>query len=269
MSYLVGLVAAVSGAVPVDPLLQNSRRLEHHHATRRNRHFGAGLRITADTLAFLAHHERSERGQLHRLTLLEAVGDLFQDQFDKSGRLRARQAHLLVDGFAQIDACNCLSGSGHRLPHSRRTYLSEIMSLTSDGQQRSSMQSHERPLQYRKYFSAAYQRNSAEPQVKPPPMASSSTRSPFFTRPSATATDNASGIDAAEVLPCRSTVSTTFCGAICSLCAEASMIRLLAWWGTNQSMPSAVVPVASKASTITSVIMPTACLNTSRPSILR
>src|SRR6202035_205223 len=100
-------------------------------------------------------------------------------------------------------------------------------------------------------------------------MASSSTRSPFLTRPSATATDSARGIDAAEVLPCRSTVKTTFCGAICSLCAEASMIRLLAWCGTNQSISSAEVPVALKASTITSVIMPTACLKTSRPSIRR
>src|SRR3979490_585205 len=34
-------------------------------------------------------------------------------------------------------------------------------------------------------------------------------------------------------------------------------------------MSSAVMPEALNASTITSVIMPTACLNTSRPSILR
>src|ERR1044072_3150146 len=47
------------------------------------------------------------------------------------------------------------------------------------------------------------------------------------------------------------------------------MIRLLAWCGMNQSMSSADVPVALKASTITSVIIPTACLNTSRPSMRR
>jgi hypothetical protein len=29
------------------------RRLEHDYATRRNRHRGAGLRVTADTLTFL------------------------------------------------------------------------------------------------------------------------------------------------------------------------------------------------------------------------
>jgi len=33
------------------------------------------------------------------------------------------------------------------------------------------------------------------------------------------------------VLPWRSTVVTTFSGAIPSLCAEPSMMRLLAWCG--------------------------------------
>src|SRR3984893_16785963 len=61
LNGLVGVAVAVGGAVAVDPLLQNGRRLEHHHATRRNRHLGAGLGVAADTLAFLAHHERAER----------------------------------------------------------------------------------------------------------------------------------------------------------------------------------------------------------------
>ena len=42
-----------TGAVAIDPLLQNGRRLEYDHATRRNRQLGAGLRGTADTLTFL------------------------------------------------------------------------------------------------------------------------------------------------------------------------------------------------------------------------
>src|ERR1700694_4002424 len=42
-----------TGAVAVDPLLQNGRRLEHYFATRGNRHLGACLRVTADTLIFL------------------------------------------------------------------------------------------------------------------------------------------------------------------------------------------------------------------------
>ena len=45
------LPSAVARAVAVDPLLQNSRRLEHHHAARGNRRPG-GLRMTADAPAF-------------------------------------------------------------------------------------------------------------------------------------------------------------------------------------------------------------------------
>jgi hypothetical protein len=52
MNYLVGLSFAVSLVLAIDPLLQNGRRLEHDHATQRNRHLGAGL-LTADTLTFL------------------------------------------------------------------------------------------------------------------------------------------------------------------------------------------------------------------------
>jgi hypothetical protein len=47
----------------------------------------------------------------------------------------------------------------------------------------------------------AYHRISVAPQVKPPPMASSITRSPRLMRRSATASLSASGIEAAEVLP--------------------------------------------------------------------
>src|SRR4051812_40416022 len=135
------VVGALAGAIAVAvyPLLQNRRRLEHHHAARRDRHLGAGLRIAADALALLAHHEGAERRQLDRLALFQAVGDLFQHQFNEGRRLRARQAHLLVDGLAQIDACHCLSGSGHRLrPNSRRTLMPEIKGLSTPGQQPSS-----------------------------------------------------------------------------------------------------------------------------------
>src|SRR6185503_12831639 len=48
---------------------------------------------------------------------------------------------------------------------------------------------------------------STEPQVKPPPTPCISTVSPGFTRPSRTATSRASGIEAADVLAWRSTVT--------------------------------------------------------------
>src|ERR1700737_1802477 len=80
---LVGLAFAVAGTVAVDPLLQNRRRLEHHDTAGRNRHFGAGLRVTAYTLALLAHHEGAERRKFYRLALLQAVGNLLQHEFHK------------------------------------------------------------------------------------------------------------------------------------------------------------------------------------------
>src|SRR5262249_34296145 len=96
--------------VIVDTLLEDRRGFEHHHATRRDRHLGAGLRIAADTLAFLAYDERAERRELHRLAPLEAIGDLLQHEFHQRGRFGARQADLLVHRLAQISPRDCLSG---------------------------------------------------------------------------------------------------------------------------------------------------------------
>src|SRR6267154_1573234 len=136
--------------IRVDALLEDGRRLEHHHPAWRDRHFLPGLGIAPNPLALLAHHERAERGQLHRFATFEAIGDL----------------------------------------HHHRSRIA--------------------------------------PQVKPPPMASSITRSPRLMRPSAIATESASGIEAAEVLPCLATVLTTFSGAMPSFLAESSMMRWLA-----------------------------------------
>jgi hypothetical protein len=43
--------------VVVDALLEDRGWLEHHHATRRDRHLGAGLRIAADALALRTTNE--------------------------------------------------------------------------------------------------------------------------------------------------------------------------------------------------------------------
>src|SRR6266567_3091896 len=115
-STLVVLAFAIADNVTIDPLFQDGRRFEHHHATRRDRYFGAGLRVTSDALTLLAHHERAERRQLHRLALLKAVGDFLQNESAERGRFRSRQAYLLVDRLAQIDTCDCFACPGHRLP---------------------------------------------------------------------------------------------------------------------------------------------------------
>src|SRR5206468_880810 len=52
-----GFVGHVSA---VDALLEDRRRLEHHDPARRDRNLLAGLRIAADALTLLAHHEGAE-----------------------------------------------------------------------------------------------------------------------------------------------------------------------------------------------------------------
>src|SRR4051794_32945756 len=138
------LAGVAIGAVPgVDPLLQDRRRLEHHDPAGRDRHLGAGLGVATDALTLLADHEGAERGQLHRLAFLKAIGDLLQHEFHEGRRFRARQPYLLVDGFAQIDTRYGFTLIGHRpAPHHGEQLLSEIMSLRYGGQQRSSMQAH-------------------------------------------------------------------------------------------------------------------------------
>src|SRR5678815_2773814 len=69
-----GLLRA-SIRIRIDPLLQDRGGLEHHHATWRDRHFLAGLRVAADALPLLAHHERAERRKLYGLAPLEAIRD--------------------------------------------------------------------------------------------------------------------------------------------------------------------------------------------------
>src|SRR6056297_1053238 len=68
----------------------------------------------------------------------------------------------------------------------------------------------------------------AAPQVNPPPKASSSMVSPRLMRPERTATSSAIGTDAADVLPCMSTVTTTRSIGMSSLRAVALMMRRLA-----------------------------------------
>src|SRR4051795_3690231 len=77
-------------------------------------------------------------------------------------------------------------------------------------------------FQFFQYLSAA------APQVKPPPIASSTTMSPRLIRPSRTAVSSASGTEAADVLACWSTVTTTLSGSSPSFLAVASRMRLLA-----------------------------------------
>src|ERR1700722_2320586 len=67
----------------VDTLLENSRWLEYHDAPRRDWHFFAGLWVSTDALAFLAHHEGPKGRQLHCFAALKTIGDFLEKQFDQ------------------------------------------------------------------------------------------------------------------------------------------------------------------------------------------
>src|SRR6185503_9415359 len=75
----------------------------------------------------------------------------------------------------------------------------------------------------------AHHRITALPQVKPAPNATIRTTDPGPTRPSATACSSASGIEAEDVLPKRSTLTITLDIGNPACLAMASMIRRLAW----------------------------------------
>ncbi len=82
----------------------------------------------------------------------------------------------------------------------------------------------------------------------PAPNAMSSAVSPDFASPSAIIRSSASGTDAAEVLPWSATSRAirTEGGSFMER-AIASMMRMLAWWGTKTSRSSRVTPATSSA----------------------
>jgi len=55
------VIVVADGAIAVEPVLQDCRRLEYHHTPRRDRYFRAGLRIASDPLTLLPHNEGAER----------------------------------------------------------------------------------------------------------------------------------------------------------------------------------------------------------------
>src|SRR5437764_15077052 len=59
-SISLGFAPGTAIAIAIDSLLQDSRWLENHHATWGNRHLGTSLRVPADPLPLLPHHEGSE-----------------------------------------------------------------------------------------------------------------------------------------------------------------------------------------------------------------
>src|SRR5207302_5143002 len=88
---------------------------------------------------------------------------------------------------------------------------------------------------YHRELHLGYISTSDAPQVKPPPTPWSMILWPGLMRPSPIATSSARGTEAADVLPWRSTVTTSFDRSMPSCLAVASSMRTLAWCGMSQS----------------------------------
>src|SRR6478735_5200148 len=111
------------------------------------------------------------------------------------------------------------------------------------------------------------QRRIALAAVIPAPKPTNSTRSPSLTRPDSRASARASGIDADDVFPVRCSTVAAFSIGTPSRLQAASMIRMLAWWGTIRARSSGVTPAWAIDFWALSTMIRTARRNTSLPSI--
>src|SRR5262245_60957494 len=100
----------------------------------------------------------------------------------------------------------------------------------------------------------------AEPHVRPPPKAVRRRLSPGFGIASFSMSTSVMGMVAAEVLPYLWMVLPTRSQGILNRFAVASMIRILAWWGTSQEIASSGIWIASRHSFADDSILLTACL---------
>ena len=107
---LVRAVIERDGGV-VDMGLQHLTRAKHQHAARQDRHFNAGLGVSADAAAFLANGEGAEATDLDRFAGFERGTHAIQHRLEQLGRLIARQADLHVDRFGKM----CAGDSAHAL----------------------------------------------------------------------------------------------------------------------------------------------------------
>lgn len=76
-----------SRPLTVDLLFQDCRRFENDYAARRYCRLSAGFRVATDALLFLADNKRPERRVFNGLTLLQARGDLLQEELHHDQRL--------------------------------------------------------------------------------------------------------------------------------------------------------------------------------------
>ena len=179
-------------------ILQHMGGAEHQHPARQDRHFLAGLRIAPDALALLRAPRRCRRTRSSPISpRVSASAISLEHDLHQIGGIRCATGRPLdTRPRSRSRACrSCVSSPWPARSACRRE---RVITLARNPSISRSWQATFKFVRWRPF--TAYQRTSAEPQVKPPPMASISTRSPGLMRPSWTASASASGIEAAEVL---------------------------------------------------------------------
>src|SRR5581483_1845012 len=189
-----------SSQTGVDFLLHDVAGPEDQHAPGRDGHLLPRLWVTPNALALAADAEGAKRGELHRLTRSQARRNLVQDQLDQLLGLIAWQPYLLHDRLCEIRTRERLA-THDPAPSPLHPTVTDANCGIPGGQQQAAEIAH-----INQGGVDFYQRASAAPHVSPPPMASISTSRPSLKRWSSKAWLRASGMEAADVLPCLASV---------------------------------------------------------------
>src|SRR5689334_395036 len=262
--------AVATWMLPGDPIAHDLASAEGHHSPGGDRHLDSRLRVSAHALSLVAQDEGSEAGNLHVVPFGKRVAHVVKNALDQAGAFSTRQAELAMHDVGQVGTSQSAVGFSvigdprdAEIGHKSSPALFDPAPATSIHYRNKLAVCRQFDIQriseFFQYLSAA------APHVKPPPIASSTTMSPCWILPSLTALSKASGTDAADVLACSSTVTTTFSDGRPSFFAVASRIRALAWCGTTQSTSAEVRPAAASTSLRTSARLTTAWRKTSRP----
>jgi hypothetical protein len=102
-SGLIAFIRPLFGPNAIYGCAEDWRRFESENAARRDRHFHAGTRISADALAFGAHQKQAKRAQLHCFAAHQRIRNLFQRHFENLLGLGARKGRTRsVNGVQEI-----------------------------------------------------------------------------------------------------------------------------------------------------------------------
>src|SRR4029079_18696361 len=168
-----------------------------------------------DALPLVAQDKRAEARDLHILADRECMAHVVKNALDHARRLGARQAEPAMNDVGEVGASQRSVGV-RVLVDPRDPEIGDDVLPPSNGAN-APFRLHFRngnpscrQFNNRRIFQFFQYLSAAAPHVNPPHISESTTTSPLWIRPSFTAVSSASGTEAADVLACWSTVTTTF-----------------------------------------------------------